>query len=92
MSIPFTRYVRPDGDPRPGSFDVPEPVERMAERLIEAGVLFDVEVLQTGEVSMTAMLDDECLAIKVVPNRVGVALAVEHLVLAASLATTGGGA
>ncbi len=72
MTVPFTQYLRPNGDRREGGFDCSPEVEEVARRLLEQGVHFDAEVLSTGHLSLTAEkddLDDPVLAIAVFAQR-----------------------
>ena len=52
MSIPFTQFLMPDGREKPVTIDRPSGVEAKARALIEAGFRFEIEMLQTGEISM----------------------------------------
>lgn len=85
MSIPFTRYHLPNGRRSRTSIDRPHTVERWAEAVTDAGWRFEVEVLTTGEVSLTVHDPDteEDVAIEVVPNGEGVGAAVDRLVSSA---------
>lgn len=83
MSIPFTQYLRPDGDKRHVEIDRPGDVELLAQRLLYAKAKFDIEELRTGEISMTCEMDclnDPVLAIEVCQNGPPVVDAVDRLV------------
>lgn len=80
MSIPFTQYLRPDGEKRDESIDRPAEIETRAGKLIVEGVRFEAEVLRTGEISLEALLGDESLASEVVLNGPEVLEAVDRLV------------
>lgn len=84
MSIPFTQYLRPNGERRPTEIDMPDEIEALAHKFIEAGGSFECEELTTGHVSLTAvhMVDDEPqdIAIKVCANGPPVIDAVEYVV------------
>jgi hypothetical protein len=82
--------MRPNGRKQLASIDRPENIERIAATLADRGVTFEAEVLVTNEVSLTAELDDETLAIEVVPNGPQIPEAVDRLVLAADAAKVGG--
>lgn len=88
LGIPFTQYLRPDGRQRPTSIEMPEDIEALAFRFIEAGGWFEVEGLTSGHVSLTAchVVDNEPqdIAIRVVNNGPPVVDAVADLVRAAS--------
>ena len=89
MSIPFTEYVLPNGEKRPLNMPAEDSVEAIAKDLISNGAKFEIEVLRTGEVSMTCEIEDvedeDCvLAWEIVPNNVmEVRKAVKRLVLEA---------
>ena len=53
MSIPYTQFMLPDGRRVPKTMDRPEPIENRAQDIIEEGFEFQMEILTTGEVSMT---------------------------------------
>lgn len=82
--IPFTQCLRPDGRIREGGFERGEVVEKKARFLLAGGVKFSVEELSTGEVSLTAEVDDgrenPLLAIEVCSNGPGVLRSVDMLV------------
>lgn len=86
MSIAFTQYLRPDGRRQPVSIDAAPEVEALAARLVEAGYVFEVEVLRTGQVSMDCSRpgDDMPVAMEVVENGPNVPNAVARLVHEAS--------
>lgn len=84
MSIAMTQYLRPHGRPRAVTVDRPEEIERLAVEAQRAGVVFELEELMTGEVSITAERGEEDIAIEVVPNGPGVAEAVDRVVKAAA--------
>lgn len=70
MAIPFTQYMRPDGHRVPQFIDLDATTEEKSANLIAQGFRFEIEVLTTGEVSMTIVHDDYgCdVAIRVCPN------------------------
>lgn len=84
MSIPFTQYLRPSGEPREESIDRPPEIEALALEAYKRGVRFDAEVLVDGMVSLTAMFEDDALAHEVVPNGPAVIDAVDRLVRCAA--------
>lgn len=57
--IPFTQYLLPDGRKRPQWIERPAEIETLAARFIAAGGRYECEMLTTGEVSFTAVLDDD---------------------------------
>jgi hypothetical protein len=82
--IPFTQHLMPDGRRKSITIDRPEEIESLAIALIGAGCSFEIEMLQTGEVSMTCEHtvdgETETLAIEVVPNGPAVPTAVDKMV------------
>lgn len=72
--VEFTEYVLPNGRKRSRAIRVDGEVTRCwAELLFERGVRFEMEVLRTGEASLTAEADDDegetvVLACQLVPN------------------------
>lgn len=67
MSIPFTQFLMPDGRKRRIVINRPAVIEALAARIIADGYRFEIEMLQTGEVSMEIVKDvpepepDDCL-------------------------------
>lgn len=87
MSIPFTQFLMPDGRRTSVEIDRPEEVESIAQRLILFGCRFEIEMLRTGEISMTVERgEDETLAIEVCPNGPDVPVCVDRLVITAEKA------
>ena len=88
MDVPFTQFLRPNGQPVRVTIDRPDDIARLARRLAAHGVRLETEVLTTGEVSFTAEREKdgetELLACEVVPNGPEVRDAVDRLVTAAS--------
>lgn len=83
MAIPFTQYMRPMGDRKPVTIDRPEEIEKLALWVIDHGAHFDIEVLRTGQISMTCERGEDVLAHEVVENGPPVVEAVDRLVKAA---------
>lgn len=94
MSIPFTQFLRPNGRKRVETIERPAEIEAIAEQLQQAGVVFEIEELQNGVVSMEAVRptggddDPEVLASELCRNGPEVPRMVDKLVkeAAASLA------
>lgn len=86
MAIPFTQYVLPRGRRHAILIDRPAEVEALSQRFIDAGGKYEAEVLTTGQVSLTAVLnvDGELqdVAIKISNNGPDVPPAVDDLVRA----------
>ncbi len=80
VSIPFTQYLRPNGETRNESIERSVEIEKIALEAYEKGVRYEAEVLRTGEVSLTAMFEGDAVAHEVVPNGPGVLDAVDRLV------------
>lgn len=80
--ITFTQYVRPHGNRRALTMEVPHDVADKADQLRERHLVLECEVLTTGEVSLT-ITDQEQehdVDIRVVPNGPAVPDAVYDLV------------
>jgi hypothetical protein len=80
MGIPFTQYLLPDGRTRDEHIDRPADIEAIADRFIKSGGRYECEVLTTGEVSLTAVKDDDDVAIVLCQNAPGVGERVDELV------------
>jgi len=80
MTILFTQYLRPDGRRKETEIEMPEEVEKIAQRWIDSGGIFESEVLTTGHASFTAAKNGEDVAIQVCVNGSEVPAAVERLV------------
>ena len=83
--VPFTQYLLPYGRKREVWIELCESVGTSAQTLIDRGCRFECELLRTGQVSLTAEMDDEdgetaVLAMRVIPNGPGVRAAVESLI------------
>lgn len=78
--IPFVQFLRPDGRVRNMEFEAAPKTSALAQQAIKRGVRFEIEELTTGEISMEAMLDDECLASELCANGPPVVEAVGRLV------------
>lgn len=84
MSIPFTQFLLPHGQKRRVTIDRPPQIEEMASQLILMGCKFEIEVLQTSEISMETM-DSQGNAIlgEVCQNGPAVGEAVDRMITAA---------
>lgn len=82
MSIEFIQYLRPDGRPRSVTIDRPVPVERKAREIQGRGCRFEIEVLTTGEVSMSIfdIEEEEDVAGKIVSNDEKIKGAVDRMI------------
>lgn len=81
----FTQYLRPDGRKKEVSIDCGPEIESKAEQVLDFGGEFEVEVLNTGAVSLTIEYDDDegervSLAHEVCENGPTVPIAVVRLV------------
>lgn len=83
MSIPFTQYKMPHGMPVQVSIDRPDLIERKARQLGEYGCVFEIEMLTTGQISMTVEAGDKVLAHEICDNGPDVPLCVDKMVRAA---------
>lgn len=84
MAIVFTQYLAPDGRKRHTEIDMPNDVENLAKRFIDAGGYYESEVLSDGQVSLTACFyqpdGDNDIAIEIVSNGPAVIDGVERLI------------
>jgi len=82
--IPFMQFLRPDGERRPITIDMPQEICDLAQEFIAAGGSYTSEVLSTGEVSLAAefTVDDgrQDIACCVCFNNQGIPQNVELLV------------
>lgn len=81
-AIPFAQYLRPNGRVQRVFFDTTPELFFKAKRIIDAGLRFEAEVLQTGMVSFTIYdpQTEEDVASQLCPNGPGVEKAVADLV------------
>ena len=85
--IKFTQYLRPDGRAKEMLIDRPDEIANKAQAFIDQGGRFDIEMLMTGDVSITAEITDhegevKTIAQEIVPNGLEVPIAVDRLVQA----------
>ncbi len=59
MSIHFTQYLRPTGQPKPVKIDRPPEIEKLAQEVVDRGGRFEVEVLRSGECSFEVVFTAE---------------------------------
>ena len=57
--IEFTQFFMPDGRTKPTTITRPDAIGEYADRLIAAGCRLEIEMLTTGQISMTVEKDDE---------------------------------
>jgi len=80
MPIPFTQYMRPLGAPKPVTIERPNDIEALAYKVIEKGGKFEIEVLTTGDISMSCAYEEEDVEIIICNNGPEVPEAVDKLV------------
>jgi len=85
MEIPFTQFLMPDGRQRPMIIDRPDDVGEKAKQLLESGCRLEIEMLQTGQISMTVERDQsdgeiDLLAQEICSNGPSVPIAVDKLI------------
>lgn len=86
MMIPFTQYLMPDGRKRPVKWEATSHEQEVkAQALLDAKAYFEVEQLQTGDVSLTCEIVDnqgetQTLAHEICANDPAVVEAVARLV------------
>lgn len=96
MLIPFTQYLLPDGRKRPVKWECTSHEQEIkAQSLLDAGAIFECEMLQTGQVSLTCELKDndgemQTLAHEICANNPEVVEAVARLVESAHEKMLGG--
>jgi hypothetical protein len=78
--VPFTQYLRPSGRAAHYSVTRSHEIGTKAHALLDQGVVFESELLNTDEVSLTAEKDGNVLSIVVIPNGPGVGKAVDELI------------
>ena len=91
MEIPFTQFLMPDGRQRSVKIDRPDDIGDKAKQLVASGCRLEIEMLQTGEISMTVERDGDdgeidLLAQEVCTNGPPVPLAVDKLICEATTA------
>jgi len=81
--IPFIQYLRPDGRKIYAEISRPEEVELKAGQIMAAGFRFEVEILTTGQVSMTITNDEDGdVATEIIPcNGPEVPEAVDRMIM-----------
>jgi hypothetical protein len=83
MSIPFTQYLRPNGQRVTVEIDRPAEIEQLAHQFIAAGGRYECEELTTGHASLTAVhpnCDYGDCAIEIVVSGPKVPAAVDRVV------------
>lgn len=85
MKIPFTQFLMPDGRQRPMIIDRPDDIGEKAKQLIDSGCRLEIEMLQTGKISMTVERDRsdgeiDLLAQEICSNGPPVPIAVDKLI------------
>lgn len=73
MSIPFTQFLRPHGKQQRIYIDCEPEIEAMAKDILKHGYEFEIEELQTGQISMEILkhkpdADPEVIAGEICPN------------------------
>ena len=90
MEITFTQFFMPDGRQKPVIIDRPDDVGEKAKQLLDSGCRLEIEMLQTGEISMTVERDQDdgeidLLAQKICNNGPAVLVAIDELINNASV-------
>lgn len=92
MSIPFTQYLRPYGRKVAVSIEMEPEVEAKAQQIIDAGFVFEIEQLSTGQVSATIAdprTDEDVKYASIVPNGPRVPEAIKLMILEFQIPTNG---
>jgi len=80
MSIEFTQYLLPNGRKRTVRIERPIEIEALADEIVMSNLVFETEMLMTGQISLTVSNREEDLDSEIVPNGPEVPLAVDRLV------------
>lgn len=80
MEIPFTQFLMPDGRQTQVTINRPDAIATLARGLIDQGCRFEIEMLQTGEISMECLRGKRILASELCPNGPPVPLAVDKMI------------
>ena len=80
FAVPFTQYLRPFGEKRPSFFDCDESLYHKAQRLIDLGCRFEIELLEIGTVSLECVYQDAPLTCELSVNGPGVEKTVEKII------------
>ena len=80
MSIPFTQFLRPNGERREVTIVMADEIEDDARAVIRRGARFEIEELSTGIINMDCQLGDVLLAQALCANGPEVVPAVTRLV------------
>jgi hypothetical protein len=80
MSIPFTQFLRPNGRRMQATIDRSPEIEAKAKELLGHGCLFEIEQLQTGEISMEVVRGEKILAGEICPNGPEVCRCVDKMI------------
>ena len=91
MEITFTQFLMPNGRQAPVIIDRPDDVGEKAKQLLDSGCRLEIEMLQTGEISMTVERDQddgeiELLAQEICSNGPPVPIAIDKLISEAATA------
>lgn len=82
--VKFTQYLLPDGRQRETTFEVEDENNfKKAGEIIEKGGKFEVEMLQTGMISLTVVYEEEDIAIQLTENNEKITKAVNNLIVEA---------
>ncbi len=68
MAVKFTQYILPDGTKKPVEIDLGPEIETLANDIIQAGFVFEIEILSNGMVSATISDDEADHAHSITPN------------------------
>lgn len=80
--IPFTQYLRPDGRRILVKVERPPEIEAKAQAILDAGFVFECEILRNGHVSFTISdpKEEEDVAIELCVNDPLVSVAIDKLI------------
>lgn len=80
MMVPFTQYLRPNGQPVPQEIEVDRNLDSKVQAILSRGLTFECEVLTTGEISMTITSKEQDEAITICQNGPEVRPALEKMI------------
>lgn len=80
LGIPFTQFLMPDGRQSQQWIKRPRNISVMAEKLLQRGCNFEIEMLSTGEISMEVMHGEKSVAHEICANGPAVPIAVDAMI------------
>ena len=78
--IEFTQFLMPDGRQATNTIQRPDPIADKAAELVSAGCRLEIEMLTTGQISMSVEHGDDTWAIEITPNDSKVVAGVDKII------------